>query len=93
MDEAVRAAAEAARRRVKRAQGLLREAAHDLAALADGPTVLGVHRVHDAASANAARESIVTCAAQCGAVDVVVIARPGARATQPTTAAIAAKEK
>lgn len=76
MDAASSAAAEVARRRVKRAGGLLREAVRDLAALADGPTAVGVTRVHDQATAEAARELIALGVGRHGAVDVVVLARP-----------------
>lgn len=84
--DGTRAAAEAARRKVKRAEGLLRDAARDLASLAGDDDVLGVLRVHDAATVDSVRELIELGAGRHGAVDVVVIARPQRRARSiPTT--------
>lgn len=91
MDPA-RAAGEAARRKVNRAAGLLRDAARDLASLADGNTIVGVQRVHDSETVASARELIATGAARHGAVDVIVIARPTRRDSNPTTAPPGAKE-
>lgn len=87
------AGAESARRRVRRASGLLREAARDLAALTEGLESLGTQHAHDLESINAARDLISLGVARHGAVDVVVIARPRSRARNTsTTAADAAKE-
>ena len=81
------AAAESARRRVRRAAGLLKEATRDLAAAVDGQTSLGTVHVHDASSAESARDLIALGVGRHGAVDVIVIARPTRRAgSTPTTA-------
>jgi hypothetical protein len=72
----VQTAAEAAKRKVKRANGLLREVVGELAALAEGQDTLGVLRVHDDDSRDAAHRLIELGLVQHGAVDVVVIARP-----------------
>jgi hypothetical protein len=88
MDEAaVRAGAEAAKRKVKRADGLLRDAVRELAALAEGQDTLGILRAHDEQSLADARELIELGVARHGAVDVVVIARPTGRVrSNPTMA-------
>lgn len=84
MDEAaVRAGAEAAKRKVKRADGLLRDAVRELAALAEGQDTLGILRAHDEQSLADARDLIEGGVARHGAVDVVVIARPTGRARNP----------
>jgi len=90
----IQATAESARRRVKRASGLLRDAARDLMAITEGQEALGVHHVHDTESVQGARDLISMGVARYGAVDVIVIARPTGRAARitPTTAAQAAKE-
>lgn len=91
--DGTRAAAEAARRKVKRAEGLLRDAARDLASLAGDDNVLGVLRVHDAQTIESAAELIELGAGHHGAVDVVVIARPQRRArSTPTTGPDGPKE-
>lgn len=78
------AALEAARRKVKRANGLLREAVGELAQLAgDGPTVVSSTRVHDAASTEAALERIAFGRSRYGAVDVIVVAAPRRRHHPP----------
>jgi len=87
------AAAEGARRKVKRAAGLLKDATRDLAALTEGQQALGVLRVHDMNTVNDARDLISLGVARHGAVDVIVIARPNGRVHIPPTAATAAKEK
>lgn len=81
--DARQAAAEAARRRVRRAAGLLREASRDLAAATGGDTALGVIRAHDPPSAQSAHDLIALGIARHGAVDVVVVARPTGRAQPP----------
>lgn len=73
------AAAEAARRKVRRASGLLRDAARDLAAAVDGQTVLGVLHAHDATTIADAEGLIALGVGRYGAVDVIVIARPTGR--------------
>lgn len=77
--DSTQAACEAARRRVKRATGLLSEAARDLAAATGGQTTLGVVRVHDTQSAIAAHDLIEIGVGRHGAVDVIVVARPRPR--------------
>lgn len=81
--DAQHAAADAARRKVKRAAGLLKDAARDLAAAADGQEALGVIRAHDAASTQAALELVRLGVGRHGGVDVIVIARPTGRAHPP----------
>lgn len=81
--EPAQAAAEAARRKLKRASGLLRDALHELAAIVDGETALGVLRAHDAQSTQQALELIRLGVARHGAVDVIVLARPTGRAHPP----------
>lgn len=76
MSDSRRAAMQAARTRVKRAQGLLREAARDLAIATDGDTPLGNTRVHNDQTRQAALDLIGVGVARYGAVDVIVIARP-----------------
>jgi hypothetical protein len=73
------AAAEVARRKVRRASGLLREAGEALAGLVDGEDTVGVLRAHDEGSRAQAQELVTVGCARYGAVDVVVIARPSAR--------------
>lgn len=81
---------EAARRRLNRAAGLLRETSRELAeAAAGGDDVQSVHRAHDRDSIDAARALIALAVARHGAVDVVVIARPNRRTSTPTTATTA----
>lgn len=84
MDPIEAAGTEAARRKVKRAAGLLRDAGRELAVLTDGPTVLAASCVHDDATAAHVADVIADAIRRHGAVDVVVTARPQARA--PTTA-------
>jgi len=84
-------AAEAARRKVNRAAGLLRDAAAELAALvSDDVETVGIVRVHDVESLEDARQTALGGLARHGMVDVVVIARPRTRRT-PTTARERAK--
>lgn len=93
MDAAVRAEAETAKRKVKRAEGLLREAVRALGALAEGQDTLGVLTAHDESSTDAVHELIEGGVARHGAVEVVVIARPTGRVrSTPPTAAHAAEE-
>ncbi len=94
MDTGSLAAAEAARRRVNRAAGHLRDAARDLARLTNGELdVLGVLTVHDADSAQSVSDLVSLERGRHGAVDVVVLARPtGRRGSSPTTAPTGAKE-
>jgi len=80
-DLAAQAVAEAARRKVKRASGLLHEATRELAALTEAQDHLSVLRAHDRQSADAAHELVELGLARYGAVDVVVIARPSRRST------------
>lgn len=84
-DDQRAASLQAARSRIKRAGGLLREAARDLAIATDGETALGTTRVHDDPSRQAALDLIGVGVARYGAVDVVVIARPIRRRTNPPT--------
>jgi hypothetical protein len=85
--------AETARRRVKRASGLLREAVADLAGVVGGEDVLGTLRVHDAQTQEDVAGLIELGIVRYGAVEVVVIARPSRRANSiPTTAVNSAKE-
>lgn len=90
--DTTRAAVEAAKRKVKRANGLLKDAARDLAAITEGQNALGVLRAQDTPSIDAARDLISVSVAHYGAVEVIVIARPAGRAHTHTTAATAAKE-
>lgn len=82
------AAAEAANRRIRRATGLLRDASRDLAAALDDDTPpLGVLNVHDADTADAARDLIAVGVGRYGAVEVLVLPRPTRRHRHtPTTA-------
>lgn len=83
-DRAVDARVADARRRVKRAGGLLREAASDLAAaLSDAPDTLAVVHVTNARTADQACDLVHLTADRYGDVDVVILARP---AGDPTTA-------
>lgn len=92
-DLVAQAAAESARRKVRRAAGLLKDTMQVIADLLDGPNVLGVSRAHDRSSIEDVQRLISLGVARHGAVDVVVIARPQGRTQhQPTTAADAAKE-
>jgi len=80
------AAAEAARRKVNRAAGLLRDASAELAALAaDDVETVGITRVHDNDSLQDAIDLVARGLLRHRAVDVVVIARPRRR-RPPTTA-------
>jgi len=81
------AAADSARRKIKRANGLLRDAARDLAQLADDDAApLGVLRAHDSESIAAAHDLISVGVAKHGAVDVIVIARSRRDHHSPTGA-------
>lgn len=91
MSETV-ARAEAARRKVKRAAGLLKDAGRDLAALTEGTDALGVICAHDQPSMRTVSDLIRLGVGRYGAVDVVVIARPVRATHKPTMAADAAKE-
>jgi len=80
------AAVEAARRRINRAAGLLREAGAELAALAaDDVETVGSLRVHDNDSLQEAIDLVARGLLRHRTVDVVVIARPRRR-RPPTTA-------
>lgn len=79
MDVEQTAAAEVARRQVRRANGLLKEAAQALAALVYGEDTVGVLRAHDERSRAQAQELVTLGCARYGAVDVVVIGRPTGR--------------
>jgi hypothetical protein len=72
-------AAQAAARKVKRAEGLLRDAVRDLTSLAGDGDVFDVVRAHDRSSTRAALELIEVGVGRHGAVDVLVIARPTGR--------------
>jgi hypothetical protein len=88
MDQAaIHAGAEAARRKVRRADGLLRDAVRDLAALCGEQDTVGVLRAHDGASIADARELIELGVARHGAIDVVVLARPTGRVRSTPTMA------
>ena len=86
------AAIEVARRQVKRAEGLLREAGRSLAAAAGDDNVVGIVHVQDAEAVDAARQLIEAGAGRHGAVDVIVVARPRRARSTPTTVAAATKE-
>jgi hypothetical protein len=86
------AAVETAKRKIKRAGGLLKDATRDLAALTEGQDALGVLRAQDRQSIDAARDLISVSVAHYGAVEVIVLARPAGRAHTHPTAAMAAKE-
>lgn len=92
--DAAEAGAESARRKLKRAAGLIRDATADLAAVSGGQAALGVTRVHDVRSRADVLALIDLGVGRHGAVDVVVVARPTGRARQhpPTTAPAGAKE-
>jgi hypothetical protein len=83
------AATEAARTKVKRAAGLLRDASRDLAQAAEPP--LGTIHVADLDTVRQVRDLISVGVARYGAVDVIVLPRPRGRAHQ-TTAPEGAKE-
>jgi hypothetical protein len=75
-----------ARRRVKRAGGLLREAAADLAAaLSDGPDTLGIVHVTNAHTADTAHALITAARMKADSFDVIILARPGDPTTAGTT--------
>lgn len=77
-----------ARRRIKRAAGLLREAVQDLAALSDGADTIATVHVDDADSVGDAANVIRVAQSRYGDLDVVILARPSADAA-PTTAGVA----
>lgn len=67
----------AARRRVKRAAGFLRDAAADLSVvLSEGGDTIGVVHVVDDATARSAADLVRVAHARHGDVDVVILARP-----------------
>lgn len=70
------ARAASARRRVKRAAGLLREAASDLAASSEGADTIGVVHAVDARTVTEAQDLVRVAQARHGRVDVVILARP-----------------
>lgn len=83
----------AARRRVNRAVGQLRDAGRELASLENGDVdLLGVLTVNDDGTAEQAERLVRLGVNRYGAVDVVVAARPGGHRSTPTTAAPAAEE-
>lgn len=75
MDASTQAGAEVIRRKVRRASGHLREAAQELAQLVDGVDAVGVLRVHDQATLEAAQELVALNAARHDVIDVVVLRR------------------
>lgn len=77
-DVIAQAAAEAARQRVHRASGQLRQATRDLASLTDGVTAQVIHIRH-ADALPGAYDRIAADQALYGGVDLVVIARPQGR--------------
>lgn len=70
------ALAAAAKQRVKRAMGQLRDATRDLMALNDGQTIVGTVPVAREADVRRADAMIEIGLARHGAIDVVVLARP-----------------
>ncbi len=74
---------EQARRRVNRAQGILKDAVAELAALADGIEPFGALRVHDRRTLREAQELVSLAHDRCGVVDVIVVRR---HSSKPTTA-------
>lgn len=65
-----------ARRRLKRAAGLLREATADLAALSGDADTIGVVQVNDEQSAQEALAMMRVALTQHGSLDVVILAPP-----------------
>lgn len=75
MDSSKAARIEAAKRKVKRASGLLRDAARELAAAGEDHTTVGTVHVANSDQARDADSLIAIGLARYGAVDVVVLAR------------------
>lgn len=93
MDTGPAAAVEVARRQIKRASGLLRDATRSLAAAAESETVLGVVHVHDAQTLAQAQDLIRVGVGHHGAVDVLVVASPAGRRPTPPRPRNGAKEQ
>jgi hypothetical protein len=88
-----RAQAAAAKQKLKRAGGLIREAVRDLAIAADGVDVIGVFDVDSPPEIDAVGGALAVALQQRGPLQVQIVAAPASRPTTPPRPARAEEQQ